>query len=259
MDFSQMKAADVKAYLKGLSLDERVAHMEFLREDSRKSVRKFADQIEKELEKFEAELQRLEKLWAYERKAKATGHRVIAGIDEAGRGPLAGPVVAACVVLPEDHGLLGLDDSKKIPEARREQLFEQIYDRALAVGVGVADHSEIDQINILNATKEAMKRAISDTGTAPDYLLIDAVELKDVPVRQEPLIKGDSKSASIAAASIIAKVTRDRMIAEFAETYPGYELEKNKGYGTAAHYEGLRQQGPCPIHRLSFLKRFLEE
>lgn len=258
MDFSQMKASDVKSYLKQISLNERVTHMDSLREDTRKSVQKLADQIEKEQKKFEAELQRLEGLWAYERAAKATGHRVIAGIDEAGRGPLAGPVVAACVVLPEDHGLLGLDDSKKIPEARREQLFEQIHERALAVGIGLADHSEIDQINILNATKKAMKRAIADTGAELDYLLIDAVELKDVPVRQEPLIKGDSKSASIAAASIIAKVTRDRLIAEYAEAYPGYELEKNKGYGTPAHYEGLRQQGPCPIHRLSFLKRFLE-
>lgn len=186
----------------------------------------------------------------------------IAGIDEVGRGPLAGPVVTCCVILPPDFDLLGVDDSKKLSEKKRTEMAPLIKEKALAYGFGMADEKVIDRINILNATKGAMRVACLEadkmlrekTGRGIDCLLIDAVHLDDVPFPQKSIIKGDAKSVSIAAASILAKVTRDNMMIKYAEQYPGYAFERNKGYGTAAHYEGLRAQGPCPIHRMSFLK-----
>ena len=188
-----------------------------------------------------------------------------AGLDEVGRGPLAGPVVAAAVVLPEDFDVPGIDDSKKLSEKRREEMYEVIMKRALAVGTGLADHSLIDEINILQATKEAMKKALDNAGRDlierskdPDAkierLLIDAVRIEGVSIPQEPVIKGDSKVLCIAAASIIAKVTRDRMMVEYSKEYPYYAFEKNKGYGTKAHYERIYEHGICPIHRKTFLK-----
>ncbi len=257
--FSKKKTTEIKALLEAMTLDQKEVLVEELLEDSRKSVQQMAVKIQKERQKMDLELERLRGLWQYEAQAMANGYMAIGGIDEAGRGPLVGPVVAACVILPQDHGLLGLDDSKKIPERKREALFTAIKERAVAFGVGMASHEEIDQINILNATKLAMKRAMEDMEATPDFLLIDAVELADIPIKQLPLIKGDSKSASIAAASVLAKVTRDQMICELDALYPGYDLSKNKGYGTATHYEGLRQLGPSPVHRMSFLKKFLEE
>lgn len=184
--------------------------------------------------------------------------RCIAGVDEVGRGPLAGPVVAAAVILPENFDLLGVNDSKKLTEKRREELFGKIMDAALAVGIGMRDHQRIDEVNILNATKEAMADAVSHLSLTPDILLIDALTLEGVRIPQMGIVKGDSRSVSIAAASIIAKVTRDHMMIKWAEEYPGYAFEKNKGYGTKAHYEGLDRQGACAIHRRSFLVRYFE-
>lgn len=186
----------------------------------------------------------------------------LGGVDEVGRGPLAGPVVTACVVLPEDFDLFGVDDSKKLSEKKREELAPLIKERALAYGFGMADEKVIDRINILNATKGAMKVACEEadkmlrarTGEGLSGLLIDAVRLDDVPWEQRSFVKGDALCVSIAAASILAKVTRDHLMVEYAEKYPGYAFERNKGYGTAAHYEGLRALGPCPIHRQTFLK-----
>lgn len=186
----------------------------------------------------------------------------IAGIDEAGRGPLAGPVVAACVILPRDFDVMGVDDSKKLSEKRREELFDKITAKALAYGVGIADNDVIDEINILQATKEAMKAALNEadqklmekTGKGVGCVLLDAVELKDVNLPQSPIVKGDSKSLSIAAASIIAKVTRDRIMLDYHVQYPFYGFDKNKGYGTKIHYEGLYKHGVTPIHRRTFLK-----
>ena len=178
----------------------------------------------------------------------------IAGIDEVGRGPLAGPVVAAAVILPEDFDVPGVDDSKKLSEKRREELFDIITERAVAYGIGMADHSIIDEINILQATKLAMKEAISSLQQQPDYILFDAMRIDDLEIPQESVIKGDAKVLAVAAASIVAKVTRDRMMAEYSAEYPGYAFEKNKGYGTKAHYEGIREHGMCPIHRRTFLK-----
>ena len=198
----------------------------------------------------------------YENKLRERGITYIAGVDEVGRGPLAGPVVTACVVLPEDFDVLGVDDSKKLSEKKREELFDAIRERAIAIGIGIRDNNRIDEINILEATKEAMAEAIENAdadlrakqGKGIEHILIDALTLKNVDIPQTGIVKGDAKSLSIAAASIIAKVTRDRMMVEFAEVYPGYAFEKNKGYGTKAHYDGLHTQGMTPIHRRSFLK-----
>ena len=190
------------------------------------------------------------------------GSLVAAGTDEAGRGPLAGPVVAACVVLPEDCDGIGVDDSKKLSEKKREELFDKIQAKALAIGVGISDNITIDQINILQATKKAMKEAFLEaetrlkekTGQRIDVLLADAVTLEELDVPQEAIIKGDAKSLSIAAASIIAKVTRDRIMLEYHRQYPWYGFDRNKGYGTKAHYQGIGAYGITPIHRKTFLK-----
>ena len=190
------------------------------------------------------------------------GSLVAAGTDEAGRGPLAGPVVAACVVLPEDFDVIGVDDSKKLSEKKREELFDKIQAKALAIGVGISDNITIDQINILQATKKAMKEAFLEaetrlkekTGQSIDVLLADAVTLEELDVHQEAIVKGDAKSLSIAAASIIAKVTRDRIMLEYHRQYPWYGFDRNKGYGTKAHYQGIGAYGITPIHRKTFLK-----
>ena len=208
--------------------------------------------------------EKLQTMQIYERDLRAAGRRYIAGVDEVGRGPLAGPVVAACVVLPEDFDVLGVDDSKKLSEKKREQLYDAILSEALAYGIGMQDNASIDEINILEATKEAMRCAIIEaeqrlrekTGCGIDHILIDALTLREVAIPQSGIIKGDSASLSIAAASILAKVTRDRMMVEYDSIYPGYAFAKNKGYGTKAHYEGLQAQGMTPIHRRSFLKNF---
>ena len=217
-------------------------------------------------ERIEKQQKRLAEMKEPESSLHAEGYRFVAGVDEVGRGPLAGPVVTAAVVLPEDFDVLGVDDSKKLSEKRREELYDQILDRCLAYGIGMADHEVIDEINILQATKKAMKEAITacdlqlrvkEGGAADahiDFVLIDAVTLEGLDKPQHAVVKGDAKVLAIAAASIVAKVTRDRMMIEYAKEYPWYAFEKNKGYGTAAHYDGIRAHGTCPIHRMTFLK-----
>lgn len=218
-------------------------------------------------ERLERDIKKLAEMKAHEDELRTQGHRFIAGIDEVGRGPLAGPVYAACVVLPADFDVPGINDSKKLSAKRREELSAVIKERADAYGIGIADAAEIDEINILEATKQAMRRAIgacnsmlqSKTEDACiDMLLIDAVKL-DAGIPSESIIKGDEKSLSIAAASIVAKVARDNYMTEMDSVYPGYDFAGNKGYGTAKHYEGLRSLGYTPIHRRSFLKKFEEE
>lgn len=209
-------------------------------------------------ERLQKQQERLVEMKVREEQLHAEGFVHVAGVDEVGRGPLAGPVVTAAVVLPEDFDVLGVDDSKKLSEKKREELFDIIKEKAVAYGIGMADESVIDDINILQATKLAMRRALDDLaanlGKPADYVLFDAMKIDEVEIPQEAIIKGDSKVLAIAAASIIAKVTRDRMMVEYAEKYPGYAFEKNKGYGTKAHYEGINEYGICPIHRRSFLK-----
>jgi len=190
----------------------------------------------------------------YENQARQAGYQAIAGVDEAGRGPLAGPVAAAAVILDPGRPILGLNDSKKLSEMKREFLYDQIQEQALAWSVVLVDAAEIDRINILQATKQAMRQAIAGLSLKPDLLLIDAVELDQVHVDVWPIIKGDAKSNSIAAASILAKVTRDRLMHQLDTVYPGYGFARHKGYGTAQHYDAIRQFGLTPIHRLTFLK-----
>ena len=209
--------------------------------------------------------EKLVTMQVYERGLREQGMKFIGGVDEVGRGPLAGPVVTACVVLPEDFDVLGVDDSKKLSEKKREELFDKIRERALAVGIGICDNNVIDEINILEATKKAMAMAVLEADRQLqekglgrlEHILIDAVVLKDVDIPQTNIIKGDANSLSIAAASIIAKVTRDRMMVEYHEQYPHYAFDSNKGYGTKAHYEGIEARGITPIHRKSFLKNIL--
>lgn len=233
--------------------------------------------------------ERLIEMKKYENGLWARGIKYIAGVDEVGRGPLAGPVVAAAVVLPQDFAVIGVDDSKKLSEKKREELFALIQENALAIGIGMRDNIRIDEINILEATKEAMADAIAEAqralaenvqhtlgsqlaGSPPEsqgtfaetippaqigHVLFDDMKIDSVHIEQTSLIKGDSKSVSIAAASIIAKVTRDRMMIEYAKQYPDYAFESNKGYGTKAHYEGISRAGICPIHRRTFLKNIL--
>ena len=190
--------------------------------------------------------------WSFERSVRASGFSCIAGLDEAGRGPLAGPVVAAAVVLP--HGLLipGLTDSKQVPEEERERLFDVVRSQAVCFGVGIADERTIEEVNILQATIIAMERALQALTPYPDYLLLDAITLPRIPLPQKPIIKGDCRSHSIAAASILAKVTRDRLMLDLHERFPQYNFQKHKGYGTKEHLDLIREHGPCEAHRRTF-------
>ncbi len=207
---------------------------------------------QRKLEKLQKERERLEAMRSFEHQYE--GYGAVCGIDEVGRGPLAGPVVAGAVILPSDCEILYLNDSKKLSEKKRELLYDEIMEKAVATGIGVISPARIDEINILQATYEAMRIAISHLKVQPSVLLNDAVTIPLVEIPQVPIIKGDAKSVSIAAASIIAKVTRDHMMVEYEEIYPGYGFARHKGYPTKAHYEALRRLGPCPIHRRTFLK-----
>ena len=207
--------------------------------------------------KLEKERARIETMKVYEKEYES--HGWICGIDEVGRGPLCGQVVASAVILPKDCQILYLNDSKKLSEKKREELYDVIMEQAIAVGIGMASPQRIDEINILQATYEAMRQAISGLKVKPAVLLNDAVTIPEVDIPQIPIIKGDAKSVSIAAGSIIAKVTRDRMMVEYDRIYPGYDLASNKGYGTKVHMEALKTVGPCEIHRRTFIKNIVYE
>ena len=195
----------------------------------------------------------------FERELISCGFRLIAGVDEAGRGPLAGPVVAACVIMPMEGMIEGIDDSKALSEKKRAMYFGKIREQAIDYGVGIVDHETIDEINILNATKLAMKKAVESMKVKPDFVLVDAVKKLDISCKQMGIIKGDALSYMIASASIIAKETRDAMMRDYAVKYPDYGLERHKGYGTKEHRNRILTLGPCPIHRRSFLKKILGE
>jgi ribonuclease HII len=198
-------------------------------------------------------------MWLYEKEVFSQGYQLVCGVDEAGRGPLAGPVCAAAVILPAELEIPGLDDSKKLSDKRRRELFPVIQEKAVAYGIGFASHEEIDEINILQATYLAMERAIAQLQVKPEFALIDGNRAKDFGLPVKTVVKGDSLSASIAAASVLAKVSRDVLMEEAAQEYPGYGFEIHKGYGTKAHYEALTKLGASPIHRMSFLKKFYGE
>ncbi len=224
-------------------------------EDKRSGVQALITKAQKQLAALEKERARTESLKVYEKQYETFGY--VCGIDEVGRGPLAGPVVAGAVILPKDCQILYLNDSKQLSEKKREELYEVIIREAVAYGLGFSTPERIDEINILQATYEAMREAISKLQVLPDILLNDAVTIPEVTIRQIPIIKGDAKSVSIAAASIIAKVTRDRLMVQYDSIYPEYGFASNKGYGAAAHIEALKKYGPTPIHRKSFIKNFV--
>ena len=219
--------------------------------DGRAGVQAAISKRKRELQKQVDEDLRLEKMLAYEKELYTQGIHLIAGVDEVGRGPLAGPVVAAAVILPKACKIPGLNDSKKIPKSKHKEIYEAVLQNAIAIGIGIKDNHVIDQVNIYEATKLAMLEAIGQLEPQPQHLLIDAMKL-DLPISQTSIIKGDANSLSIAAASIVAKVTRDQMMEEFDKEYPGYDFAKNAGYGTAKHLAGLDKLGVTPIHRRSF-------
>lgn len=219
--------------------------------DGRAGVQAAISKRKRELQKQVDEDLRLEKMLAYEKELYAQGIDLIAGVDEVGRGPLAGPVVAAAVILPKACKIPGLNDSKKIPKSKHKEIYEAVLQNAISIGIGVKDNQVIDQVNIYEATKLAMMEAIGQLEPQPQHLLIDAMKL-DLPIPQTSIIKGDANSLSIAAASIVAKVTRDQMMEEFDREYPGYDFAQNAGYGTANHLDGLHKLGVAPIHRRSF-------
>ncbi len=211
----------------------------------------------KKQQKLEAEIERIQGMLVYEREYGPLG--ILCGIDEVGRGPLAGPVVAGAVILPKGCQILYLNDSKKLTARRRELLYDEIMEKAVAVGIGVISQEVIDDINILQATYEAMRQAVGKLSVCPDILLNDAVTIPGLPQKQVPIIKGDAKSLSIAAASVVAKVTRDRMMEALDAKYPEYGFASNKGYGSAAHMAALREYGPCPLHRRTFIRNICGE
>jgi ribonuclease HII len=226
-----------------------------LASDERAGVQSLIASGKKRIAAYEKELARTEQMWHYERLYP--DREFIGGIDEVGRGPLAGPVVAACVILPKDCKLLYINDSKQLSEKKREELYDRIMEEAVAVGIGSSSQELIDEINILQATYAAMREAISKMSVQPDQLLVDAVHIPGIAIPQRGIIKGDAQSISIAAASIVAKVTRDRLMVEMDAKYPGYGFAGNKGYGSAEHIAALREKGPCEIHRRSFIHAFV--
>ncbi|MBQ8233526.1 MAG: ribonuclease HII [Lachnospiraceae bacterium] len=247
----------IKEQLQAASIQELPAFIEAYSADIRGGVQKLITAAEKRLESHEKEVIRTENLKHYEREYAAFAH--ICGIDEVGRGPLAGPVVAGAVILPKDCDILYINDSKQLSEKKREELYDIIMEKAVACGIGYATPERIDEINILQATYEAMRDAIRSLKVQPDILLNDAVTIPGVNIKQVPIIKGDAKSISIGAASIIAKVTRDRLMVEYDKVFPQYDFAGNKGYGSAAHIQALKKFGPTPIHRRSFIHNFVQE
>lgn len=251
----QKPIGDIKEELKNTKQEQLMAFVKAYEQDARAGVQKLVAAAVKKHEKYEKELIRTETLKKYEKEYD--NYTYICGIDEVGRGPLAGPVVAGAVILPKDCDILYINDSKKLSAAKREELYDEIMEKAVATGIGMVGPERIDEINILQATYEAMREAIGKLSPQPDILLNDAVTIPEVSIRQVPIIKGDAKSISIGAASIIAKVTRDRLMETYEDIYPGYGFASNKGYGSAEHIAALKKMGPTPIHRASFIKNFV--
>ena len=248
---------EIKEIVDSLSIDKYLEYMDILKDDERKSVQNIAIKMGKKLDNIRKEEERLELINTYENEGYSKGYLYIGGIDEAGRGPLAGPVVASVVVFKPNTKIEGINDSKKLSEAKREELFDRIKEEALDYGIGIVNNEDIDKYNILNATYMAMKKALNCLKNTPDYLLIDAATIPGIDIHQKPIIKGDSKSISIAAASILAKVTRDNIMYQYDEIFPEYGFKSHKGYGTKEHYEAIEKYGITRIHRKSFLKNML--
>jgi ribonuclease HII len=247
----------IREEMQAATLEGLPAFIKVYEVDERAGVRALVERARKKMDAYEEELKRLEEMRLYEKQYQHCTY--ICGIDEAGRGPLAGPVVAGAVVLPENCQILYLNDSKQLSAKKREELYDIIREKAVCTGTGIVGPERIDEINILQATYEAMRQALQGLSVSPDVLLNDAVTIPGVNIRQVPIIKGDAKSVSIAAASIVAKVTRDRMMVEYDRLYPGYGFAANKGYGSGMHLEALKRLGPSPIHRRSFIKQITEQ
>lgn len=246
---------EIKQKLQAATYNELPELLQRYEQDERSGVRQALEKANKHIQAYHKEVERTEQLKQYEKQYAAYSY--ICGIDEVGRGPLAGPVVAGAVILPKDCQILYINDSKQLSEKKREELYDIIMEKAVATAVGYASVERIDEINILQATYEAMRDAISKLPVLPDILLNDAVTIPQVTIPQVPIIKGDAKSISIGAASIIAKVTRDRLMVEYDSIFPEYGFASNKGYGSAAHIAAIKTFGPCPIHRTTFIKNFL--
>ena len=253
---SEKKISEIQKEYKETDITELPDFIHEYINDGRPGVSKIIGVAQKRIEKLRIEQERIEKLKEFENKYWSQ-YEYIGGIDEVGRGPLAGPVVTACVILPKDCSILYINDSKKLSASKRDELYEVIMKEAVSVGIGMVSEARIDEINILQATYEAMRQAIAESSVEPQLLLNDAVTIPGVNIKQVPIIKGDAKSISIGAASIIAKVTRDRMMTEYDSIYPEYHFASNKGYGSAEHIEALKKYGPCPIHRRSFIGNFV--
>ncbi len=251
----EVKTIDIKKIFQAADIEKLPELIESYSADERKAVQAIVLSAKKQLEALHKERERMEQMFRYEREYCDFSY--ICGIDEVGRGPLAGPVVAGAVILPKDCDILYLNDSKQLSEKKREELYDVIMKEAVATGLGYIAPERIDEINILQATYEAMRQAIDNLSVKPDLLLNDAVTIPLVNIRQIPIIKGDAKSASIAAASIIAKVTRDRLMVQYDSIFPEYGFAANKGYGAQIHVEALKKYGPCPIHRRSFIKNII--
>ena len=251
----EKKISEIKNELTCINEDALAGFIEEYVSDERPGVVKIVESARKKLDKYRAELARIETMKEYERKFAE--YEFICGIEEVGRGPLAGPVVAGAVILPKDSSILYFNDSKKLSETKREELYDIIMKEAVSVGLGSVDNERIDEINILQATYEAMRQAIGKLDPQPKILLNDAVTIPEVTIKQVPIIKGDAKSISIAAASIVAKVTRDRLMVEYDREYPEYGFASNKGYGSSGHIEAIKKYGPTPIHRRSFIGNFI--
>lgn len=248
-----MKIKDIEEKLKNTAIEDLDQVLTLFESDERSGVQKLIVKYKKKIEQFESIRSEWELRMAFDSVFGA--HQMVVGIDEVGRGPLAGPVVAAAVILPPQVELPGLKDSKKLSSEKRESLYQEIHETALAIGVGIVDAQRIDQINILQATFEAMKQALSQISNNYECILVDGnKEIPGIIGKQHTVIGGDNKSASIAAASVVAKVTRDRMMDEYAKIYEGYDWEHNKGYGSPKHYDAIRSKGITPLHRKSFLK-----
>ena len=246
---------DIKARFASAKEGEYNALFRHYENDERSGVQKLIQQYHKKLQALEDERVRTESMKKYEHEYEHLGY--LCGIDEVGRGPLAGPVVACAVILPKDCNILWLNDSKKLSAKKREELYDEIMEKAIATGIGMASPARIDEINILQATYEAMREAIHNLGVMPEILLNDAVTIPDITIAQVPIIKGDAKSVSIAAASILAKVTRDRLMLQYDKIMPEYGFAKHKGYGSQEHIAALKEYGPTPIHRKTFIKNFI--
>lgn len=257
MQINQLSITQIKAESNKIEIKGYPEFIALLLEDSRTGVQQLAATLQNKFNNYTKEKERIFQLKSYECSLYNRGYRFIAGMDEVGRGPLAGPVVSCAIILPADSNILFINDSKKLSPSKREELYHEIKKDALSIGIGIIEKDTIDEINIYQATKQSMVDAVDNLQSSPEIVLIDAMHIEQIQIPQKSITKGDEKCYSIAAASIIAKVTRDRMMDTYHELYPAYNFKSNKGYGTQEHIDAIHKYGLCPIHRLSFLNNIL--